>query len=84
VEVRPMGRREAREVARLRVRMLEELGEMGGEDPRTLVGATEAFLQRRIGSGRHFTSVAEADGPRRTLPPRSTFRSLHPVSHYHR
>ena len=33
-----MGRREAREVARLRVRMLEELGEMGGEDPRTLVG----------------------------------------------
>ena len=27
-------------------------------------GATEAFLQRRIGSGRHFTSVAEADGPR--------------------
>lgn len=81
-----MGRREAREVARLRVRMLEELGEMGGEDPRTLVGDTEAFLQRRIGSGGHFTSVAEADGPRRTLPPRSTFRllPLHPVPHYHR
>jgi GNAT superfamily N-acetyltransferase len=57
-----MGRREAREVARLRVRMLEELGEMGGEDPRTLVGATEAFLQRRIGSGGHFTSVAEEEG----------------------
>jgi GNAT superfamily N-acetyltransferase len=57
-----MGRREAREVARLRVRMLEELGEMGGEDPRTLVGATEAFLQRRIGSGGHFTSVDEEEG----------------------
>ena len=49
--IRPMERREAREVARLRVRMLEELGEMGGDDPRTLVQVTEAYLNRRLGSG---------------------------------
>lgn len=60
--VRPMDRREAREVARLRVRMLEELDEMGGEDPRALLAATEAFLERRVGSGAHFTSVAEEGG----------------------
>ena len=62
MEIRQMDRRETREVARLRARMLEEfeeLGEMGGEDPRTLVGATEAFVERRLGSGSHFTSVAE-------------------------
>lgn len=53
---------EARRVARLRARMLEELGEMGGEDPQTLVGATEDFLDRRLGSGAHFTSVAEEAG----------------------
>ena len=60
--IRPMERREAREVARLRVRMLEELGEMGGDDPRTLVQVTEAYLNRRLGSGGHFTSVAEEQG----------------------
>ena len=57
MEIRPMDPREAREVARLRVRMLEELDKMGGEDPRVLAGAIEAFLGRRLGSGGHFTSV---------------------------
>ena len=57
-----MERREAREVARLRVRMLEELDGMGGENPLALVAAIEAFLERRFGSGSHFTSVAEDAG----------------------
>lgn len=60
--IRSMDPREAREIARLRVRMLEELDEMGGEDPRALVAATETFLARRLGSGGHFTSVAEEAG----------------------
>ncbi len=42
--VRPIDPHEAWEVARLRVRMLKELNEMGGEDPRTLADATEAYL----------------------------------------
>ena len=62
MEIRPMDPREAREVACLRVRMLEELDKMGGEDPRVLAGAIEAFLGRRLGSGGHFTSVAEGAG----------------------
>ena len=63
-----MGRREAREVARLRACGCWRSWARWAGGPRTLVGATEAFLQRRIGSGRHFTSVAEADGPRETAP----------------
>jgi hypothetical protein len=59
MEIRPMDRCEGREVARLRVRMLEELG---GEDPGPLLDATGAFLDRRLDSGRHFTSVAEDEG----------------------
>lgn len=35
---------------------------MGGEDPRALLEATEAFLKRRLGSGGHFTSVTEEQG----------------------
>jgi hypothetical protein len=62
MEMRPMDFGETREVARLRVRMLEELGELGGEEPRALIGPTEAFLARRLGSGGHFTSVAEEAG----------------------
>jgi hypothetical protein len=42
--------------------MLEELDEMGGEDPQSLLEATEAFLARRLRSGGHFTSVAEEAG----------------------
>lgn len=53
---------EVREVARLRVRMLEELGELCEENRRDLGGVTEAFLNRRLGSGGHFTSVAEEAG----------------------
>jgi GNAT superfamily N-acetyltransferase len=59
MEMRPMDFNEVRKVARLRVRILEELG---GEDPRPLLEATEDFLTRRLGSGGHFTSVAEEEG----------------------
>lgn len=62
MRIRPMDRREVRGVARLRLRMLEELDELGGEDPGPLLEVTEAFLARRAGSGGQFTSVAEEAG----------------------
>jgi GNAT superfamily N-acetyltransferase len=35
---------------------------MGGDNPRTLVQVTEAYPNRRLDSGGHFTSVAEEQG----------------------
>jgi hypothetical protein len=68
VVVRPVDPHEAWEVARLRVRMLKELNEMGGEDPRTLADATVAYLSRRLGAGGHCASVAEEAGRRGREP----------------
>lgn len=57
-----MNSREVREVARLRVCMLKELDEVDAKNPQILQDAIETFLNRRLGSGGHFTSVAEETG----------------------